>query len=79
MKAKCGEYGGRILLGESAYLVILDHVQCCAVDVSKRTLVFISCIICCFKCSLIHNIPVITISKLLDDKQRGGTALKRRK
>jgi hypothetical protein len=39
MKAKCGEYGGRILLGESAYLLVLDHVQCCTVVVSKWTLV----------------------------------------
>jgi len=43
MKANCGYYGGRMLLGESAHLVILDHVQCCSVVVSKRTLVLHLC------------------------------------
>jgi hypothetical protein len=79
MKANCGDYGGRILLGERAHLVTLDHVQCCAVAVRKRARVFFSCAVCYLSVILIHNIPIITISKRLDDKQRGGTILKRRK
>jgi len=78
MKANCGDYGGRILLGESAHLVTLDHVQCCAVAVSKRMLVLSAVLSAVLRFILIHNIPIITISKRLDDKQRGGTTLKRR-
>jgi hypothetical protein len=78
MKANCGDYGGRILLGESAHLITLDHVQCCAVAVSKRT-PFLSVVLSAvLSVILIHNITIITISKRLDDKQRGGTTLKRR-
>jgi hypothetical protein len=78
MKANCGDYGGRILLGENAHLVTLDHVQCCAVAVSKRILFLSAVLSAVLRFILIHNIPIITISKRLDDKQRGGTTLKRR-
>jgi hypothetical protein len=76
MTETCDDYGGRILLGESVHLVALDHVQCCAVAVS--TLVFSAVLSAVLSVILIHNITIITISKHLDDKQRGGTTLKRR-
>jgi hypothetical protein len=75
MKANCGGYGGRIRLGESAHLVTLDHVQCCAVSVSKRTLALSAVLSALLSVILIHNIRIITISKSLDNKQRGGTTL----
>jgi hypothetical protein len=78
MKANCGDYDGRILLGEKAHLVTLDHVQCCAVAVRKRARVFSAVLSAFLSVILIHNIPIITISKRLDDKERGGTTLKRR-
>jgi hypothetical protein len=79
MKANYSDFGGRILLGERAYLVTLDHFQCCAVAVRKRARVFSAVLSAVLSVILIHNIPIITISKRLDDKRRGGTTLKRRK
>ena len=61
MKKNCGDYDGRILLGASAHLVTLDRVLCCAVAVSKRTLVFSVVLSAVLSVILIHYITIITI------------------
>jgi hypothetical protein len=60
MKANCGDYGGRILLGESALLVTLDHVQCCAVAVSEKMLVLSAVLAAVLSVILINNTPIVT-------------------
>lgn len=67
-----------ILLGESAHLVTLAHVQCCVVVVGKRIFVLSAVLRAVLSVILIRNISIITISKRLDDLQMRRTALKRK-